>query len=466
MAIYKLIKNGRLVTHSHTFKADILIKNEKIFSISKDIKVEPFMEVIDANGLLVLPGAIDPHVHLQLPVSGTVSSDDFDIGTKAAARGGVTTIIDYSTQLPGNSLIESIIERKNEADDKVNIDYSLHAGITDWKCGIPAREIREVIKLGITSFKMFMIYRNRGWMADDGDLYEALKLMGKHKALLEVHAENAAITEALTEYFVKSNLYKKYGAYSQFLTRPSFTEGEAIQRVITINKYAKGLLYIVHMSTKHGYFAVKKGLMEGVRVIAETCPQYLYLTAEKYKKKNGHLYETCPPIRTRADNIALTRGLIDGTIKCLGTDTCTFKKAQKDVWNGRFDKTTFGIPGVETFMPLMFHYFKKHKDLNLNKLVSIVALNNARVFGLFPKKGILAPGSDADIVLWDENKKLRLEPKNLTNNCDWSPYSDIEVKGFPVLTILRGNIIVKNGKFIESQAKKGKFIKRKFCACI
>ena len=461
-----IVKGGTVVTTSDRFKADVVVKNGKITALAD--KAEPVngAEVIDAKGMYVMPGGIDPHVHLQLPFCGTVSKDDFEGGTQAAACGGLTTVIDFAIQTKGKSMMSAVKARRAEADDRVCIDYALHVGITDWKSKKTQQEIAKVIDYGIPSFKMFMIYASQGWMADDADLYGALEATGKLGGMIGVHAENVHLTDSLTEAYLAQGLWKEHGAYAHFLTRPNFTEAEAVQRAITMAEYSGGQLYIVHMSTKEAMEAVMDGHERGVNVYAETCPQYLLLTADKFKdKKTGHHYATCPPIRTREDNAALWDGLALGAVEVMGTDTCTFDTKQKKMWKGKFNQIPFGMPGVETFLPLMYTHGVRKKRITLEELVALTSTNAARLFGLYPKKGTLAVGSDADILVFDPKAKFTITPKALRTNCDWSPFDGMKLTGYPHVTLSRGKVVARQGKFV-GEVGHGEFVERKPGGCL
>lgn len=450
-----IIKNGKVVTASETYRADIGVRAEKIVAIGKNLKAGKATQVIDARGKYVIPGVIDPHVHCDLPFCGTVSANFFE-ETASAAAGGITTVIDFAIQTKGKSLKEAIRSRKKIADPQVAIDYSLHVGITDWKNKRTQNELSGVIKGGIPSFKMFMIYRGQGWMSDDADLYEALVMARRYGGRIGVHAENVYLTETLTAKYLKE---KRFATYNHALSRPNFTEGEAIQRAITLAEAADGSLYIVHMSTREGLEAVREGVKKGVDVYAETCPQYLFLTDDLFKKKNGHWYATCPPIRKRSDCLALWTGLEEGMILNMGTDTCTFNTKQKALWKGVFARIPFGMPGLETFLPMMYTATMK-RGWSVNDLVAVTSTNSAKIFGLYPKKGTIAIGSDADIVVFDPKKRVTISSTRLQSTCDWNPYTGRKLTGYPVMTISRGRIIARNGKFVGEKGW-GQFVPRK-----
>ena len=451
-----IIKNGTIVTDSAILKSDIGITGEKIVTIAKNLKPDTKTEIIDVTGKYIIPGGIDVHTHFQLPVSGTVTSDDFYTGTKAAACGGVTTIIDFATQDKKKGMLYAIKRRMNEAKNKVCIDYSLHCVIINWNDTTEA-EMKDVIDFGIPTFKMFMIYKERGLRADDAMLFQGLEASKKFGSRIMVHAESESMMNLLIKRY--SNI-KGLGAYAHALSRPNFIEEEAIQRAIKWTQVTNSHLYIVHLSTGEGTDLVKLARAKGIDVIAETCPQYLLFTDDVFKdKKTGHLYATCPQIKKRKDNIRLWNGLADGEISVVATDTCTFTKKQKAMWQGDVTKISFGLPSVETMVPIIYTYGVLKKRFTLNHFVSLVSTNPAKVMGLYPKKGTISKGSDADLVIFDPKKKRRVDYRELATNCDWSPYQGMELAGFPDITISRGKIIVRNGKFI-GEAGWGKFLKR------
>ncbi len=451
-----IIKNGKVVTASDTFIADVGIKDGKIETLGANLAPGPGTKVIDANGKYVLPGGIDVHVHLQLPFSGTISADDFENGTKAAACGGVTTVLDFAIQTKGNSIMEAVNARRAEADGKVCVDYGLHAAITDWNETTKA-EIKKVIDYGIPTFKMFMIYKNEGWMADDGMLFSALEETAKHGGQIGVHAESVDVLDLLIERYAKEK--EKWGAYGHTLSRPCFTEEEAITRAIKWAEVTGGKLYIVHMSTGEGTDAVAAARARGVNVHAETCPQYLLLDDEVFKGKNGHLFATCPQIKKPHDSERLWKGLANGEVQIVATDTCTFNTKQKAAWNGDFRKIPFGLPGVETMVPLMYTEGVGKRGFSVNHLVSLVSTNPAKLFGMYPKKGTIAVGSDADIVVFDPNKKVTLKAENLQTNCDWNPFEDWKLVGYPSVTLSKGKVVAEHGKFV-GDVGHGEFLKR------
>ncbi|MHA1960347.1 MAG: dihydropyrimidinase [Candidatus Thorarchaeota archaeon] len=452
-----IIRNGLVVTDTSKQDVDIGITAGRIAAVGKKLESDSAADVIDAKGLYVFPGGIDVHVHFQLPFSGTVSADDFENGTKAAACGGVTTVLDFAIQTKGDPIMKAVEARRAEADPNVCVDYGLHAAITDWNEQTQA-EIKQVIDYGIPTFKMFMIYKNEGWMADDGMLFQALEETAKHGGHIGVHAESVFVLEMLIDRYAQEK--KKWGAYGHALSRPCYTEEEAIIRAIKWAEVTGGQLYIVHMSTGEGTDAVKAARERGVRVFAETCPQYLLLDDEVFKGENGHLYATCPQIKKPHDSVRLWEGLKNGDVQIVATDTCTFNTEQKAAWNGDFTKIPFGMPGVETMVPLMHTEGVGRHGLSLSQLVALVSTNPAKLFGMYPEKGTIEVGSDADLVVFDPKKKVTIRAENLQTNCDWSPFEGWELEGYPSVTLSRGKVVAKDGRFV-GEVGHGRFLKRK-----
>ena len=457
MKLDLVVKNGTVVTSTDTLQADIGVEGEKIVAISENLRPAADTVLVDAKGMYVFPGAIDVHVHLQLPFGGTISADDFDNGTKAAAMGGVTTVLDFAIQQKGHPIMEAVNARRQEADGKVCIDYGLHAAITDWNPETQL-EIKQVIDYGIPTFKMFMIYKDEGWMADDGMLFQALEETKKYGGMIGVHAESVDILNMLIERYAKEK--EKWGAYAHTLSRPDYTESEAVQRAIKWAEVTGGRLYIVHMSAGESAQYVHDARKRGVHVYAETCPQYLLLDDSVFKGENGHLYATCPQIKKKEDSKRLWEGLINGEIQVVATDTCTFDTKQKALWKGDFRKIPFGLPGVETMFPLLYTEGVGKNRFSLNHLVKLASTNPAKIFGMYPQKGTIAKGSDADLVIFNPNKNVTLHAKDLQTNCDWSPFEGWKLKGYPHITISRGKIVVADGEFV-GECGHGQFLKRK-----
>jgi dihydropyrimidinase len=458
MKMDSIIKGGEIVTAGDNYKADIGIEEGKIRFIGKDLPKDSGTEIIDAAGKLVMPGMIDSHVHLSLPVKGTITADTFETGTRAAAAGGVTTVVDFAVPSKGVSLKDEIRKRKALADGEVHVDYALHGGITDWNENIK-KELKDVVKEGISSFKMFMIYKSEGWQATDPMLVEALEETKRLGVMIQVHAESVDLLDSLIEKNHTEVEIKKHGLWLHVLTRPNIIEAEAIQRAITWADYTGGQLYIVHMSTAEGADLVKDARARGVKVTAETCPQYLILNKEVFRGKNGHLYATCPQVKSESDNQRLWQAIKEGTVQTIGTDTCTFNLKQKSAWAGDFTKIPYGMPGIELMLALLYSEGVRRGRISLNRMVEVASTNPAKVFGMHPQKGSLSIGADADIVVFDTEKEIVVDHKNMETNCDWNPYQGMTLKGYPHLTIVRGRVVGKEGRCVGDKGY-GKYITR------
>lgn len=451
-----IIKGGTLVTESDRVEADLVMERGRIVAVGDRLTPRKKAEVVDARGAYVMPGAIDAHVHFQLPFCGTVSSDDFENGTKAAACGGVTTVIDYAIQTKGRPVMEAVANRRREADGNVCVDYSLHAGITDWKDG-SGRDLARLVDAGIPTVKMFMIYKDQGWMADDYTLYSALEKTARIGAMIELHAESVFVLDGLVRRYRAAR--RRLGARGHALSRPAFVESEAVQRAATWAEAAKGRVYIVHVSAGASVDIVKSAQERGVQIYAETCPHYLLLDESVFSRKDGHLFATCPQVKTAADSERLWRGLANGEISLIASDTCTFTKRQKAAWGGDFAKIPFGMPGVETMLPLMHAFGAAKGRFSLNRLVQLVSANPARIHGLYPRKGTLAIGADADVVIFDPKKRFTIAPRRLQSNCDWSPFNGWTLTGYPAMTFSRGRLVARHGRFTGEKGW-GRFVKR------
>jgi dihydropyrimidinase len=368
----------------------------------------------------------------------------------------VTTVIDFAIQKKGRTLAEAVRSRRAEADGNIAIDYSLHAVPTDWSPRTRL-EMRKLAALGITSFKMYMVYE--GLRSGDVALFEALEETSKFSGLVSVHAESVEILDMMIKRYHNRRDMKRYGAYCHALSRPGFVEAEAISRAITWARATGGALYIVHMSTLEGREIIRLARREGVKVFAETCPHYLLLDDSVFKRKDGHLFATCPQVKKKADSEALWEGIKTGDIQVVATDTCTFAQKQKDRWRGDFTKIPYGLPGVETLLPLLHTYGVVEKRITLRRMVEVLCENPARLMGLYPRKGAIAAGSDADLVIFDPDKKVTVSHENLQTNCDWSPYEGFKLTGYPEITISRGRVVAESGRFVGWPGH-GRFVRR------
>lgn len=449
-----IIRNGTLATAQGCFDGDVAVADEKIVAVGPGIGGKA-RKVIDARGCYVLPGILDVHTHFELPVGNEVSADDFETGSRAAALGGVTTFVDFATQDKGDRLVDVLAARQALARGRCAVDYGFHVGVTDWT-ERTRREIPRLMKQGVTSFKTFMVYEERGHMADDGILLDLLGEVSSRGGLVTVHAENHAICRHLTRRHLAEG---KRGIEFLPVCRPNFSEGEAISRAISLCEEVDGNLYVVHMSTKEGCFAVSSGRARGVNVIAETCPQYLFLDGRKFGEERGHDFATCPPLRSEIDGLALFSAIRRGDVEVVATDHCAWTRAQKDAWEGDFTRVPYGMPGVETLLGLMYGRAVVPGIIGMERLVQLLCTNPALVMGLHPRKGSLQPGSDGDLVVFDPGKRRTLGRRTLHMGSDYSPYEGERVTGWTRHTILRGKVVVEDGRYVGT-AGDGLYVSR------
>ncbi len=451
-----LIKGGTIVTAEESYVADIGVSKGKIAMIGLDLG-DQASEVVYAEGKYVLPGAIDVHTHLEMPFGGTVSADDFYTGTVAAACGGTTSIIDFAVQGQGATLMDTIDTWKKKAEDKAVIDYGFHIAITDMNDDV-VNEMETAVNEGFTSFKLFMTYD--GMRVDDQVMLQALTKAKEIGALIQVHAENYYMIKMLTEEFIaQGKTDPVYHAYS----RPPFSEAEAVSRAVYLAMQAEAPLYIVHLSSAAGLEPIKKARELGYPVMAETCPQYLVLDEEYYLEKDfgGSKYVMSPPLRHKENQKPLWKGLYDGNIQVVATDHCPFNfKGQKELGRGDFTKIPNGAPGVEARMMVLQGQGVEADKISLQKMVEVTSTNPAKIFGMYPKKGTIVAGSDADLVIWDPESSGVLSKEMLHENVDYTPFEGFTYTAKPVMTFSNGKIIVKNSEFIGEKGS-GTMLKRK-----
>ena len=379
--------------------ADIFISGGKIKRVEKPAKkAGGAARVLNARGLIVLPGIIDAHVHYSLHLDGgKMTADDFYSGSAAAACGGVTSVIDYTGQGPGVPLRTGLKERIEEAEGLMHVDYGFHAVVPSWKkLSDPAGQLKDLMDMGVTSFKFFMAYGSRGLMTPDAELYEALEVSQRSGALVCVHAESGGIIDLLVE---RRRHEKHPGADAHRLSRPDYTEWEAVGRALALAGITGGNIYFVHLSSGISAGLIARARSAGVRAMGETAPQYLILKDSVFKRGNGHLYAACPPVRTPADSKALWTAINDGTIKIIATDNCTFTSKQKDEWAGDIARLYMGLPGTQTLLPLIYTFGVKQGRIKLSGLTRTLSVNPAKIMGLYPRKGVIKPGSDADFAI-------------------------------------------------------------------
>ena len=453
-----LIKNGRVVTAVDDYYADVYIEGETIAAIGRDLQVEA-KTVIDATGKLVIPGGIDAHTHLDMPFGGTTSADDFESGTRAAAFGGTTTIIDFAIQQKGGSTLDGLDVWHGKADGKATIDFGFHMIVTD----MPVTRLGELELLaeaGVTSYKLFMAYPGVLYV-DDGTLYRAFRQAGQNGTRICMHAENGiVIDEIIREAVADGKFEPRYHA----LTRPTRMEAEGVHRAIAIAEVADVPLYIVHLSCSDALEEVKRGRSRGVDVMAETCPQYLFLDQNIYDRPNfeGSKWVMTPALREKWNQDVLWQGLKFGHLGNVATDHCPFCfVGQKELGRESFTKIPNGAPGVENRMSLMYNGGVVQGRIGLNRFVELTSTAAAKTFGLFPKKGTIAVGSDADIVVFDPDKVRTIsidDPATHHMRVDYSAYEGFTVQGWSETVLSRGRIIIEKGE--QRTQGGGQFVKR------
>ncbi len=454
-----LIKNARVITADSDQIAEVLIDGETIAQIGESLNVEAD-KVIDATGKLVIPGAIDPHTHMELPFGGTFSSDDFETGTRAAALGGTTSIVDFAVQSHGQTLQEGLDQWHGKALDKCAIDYGFHLICTQFEQGDEPQLHRIMDEEGVTSFKLFMAYPNV-FLMDDATIYRVMKAAGAKGGLTMIHAENGVvINEIVNETLEAGNTAPKYHA----LSRPPEMEAEAVHRVAEIANMAKAPVYIVHVSCKEALDEVIAAQQKGYRVYGETCTQYLFLDISCYDEEGfdgfaGAKYVMTPPIREKSNQQPLWDALKTGQLEVVSTDHCPFfLKGQKELGRGDFTKIPNGGPGVEPRLSLAY-FGAMQQGFTLSRWVEITSTAAAKRFGMYPRKGEIAVGSDADIVIFDPEKAVTWGVEREHMNTDYSLFEGLQTQGDVETVLLRGKTIVENGEYVGAKGD-GQFLRR------
>ena len=453
-----IIKNGTIITAGETYKADILIENEKIKQIAESIKPSSGDEVTDATGLEIYPGAIDVHTHLDMPCGNNITTaDDFESGTIAAACGGTTTIIDFANPKRGQRLLDAYEFWRQRSDGNSAVDYSFHITLVESNDRVAAEVAELVEKYGVTSFKTFFAYA--AMRISDAQFLEILDLAKKYDSLVMLHAENGDILEHSMK---KLRSEEKFGPEFHEAAHPAIAESEAVHRGIALSKYSKMPLYIVHLSSKEGLAEIKSARAAGITVYAETCPQYLLLSNQLYHKNGFEAakYVMSPPLRDAADNDIIWNAVRDGFIQVIATDHCSFMfKGQKDIGKNDFTKIPNGAPGIAERVNLIYSYGVKTGKISKNRFAAVMSVNPAKLFGLYPQKGAIAIGSDADLTLIDPCKKGSVAVKDLNYKTDYSAYEGFSLDGMVSLTISRGEVIAEGCKFLGVKTH-GKYLKR------
>ncbi|MFL5663181.1 MAG: dihydropyrimidinase [Ktedonobacteraceae bacterium] len=454
-----LITNGHIVTATDDYMGDILIDGETITALGAPgtFAALPTDVLLDAGSKYIFPGAIDVHTHMELPLPTTVASDDFETGTIAAACGGTTTILDFANQQRGHTLADALQAWHAKARGKAVIDYGFHMTITDLEAA-PEVAMDEMIAEGVTTFKLLMAYPGT-FMVDDDTIFRVLRRSAQLGGLVMVHAENGIVIDLIVrETVAAGNTAPGFHA----LSRPAILEGEATQRVISLATLAQAPLYVVHVSCAPSLRAVASARAQGLPVWGETCPQYLYLNDGVYAAPGfeGAKFVCTPPLRRIADNEALWLGLQRRELQVVSTDHAPFNFAgQKELGLHDFTKIPNGLPGVEHRVMLLYAGVRTGK-LGLHHFVDLLATAPARLFGLFPRKGTIASGSDADLVIFDPERPMTISAATQHQRVDYTPYEGMQIKGVPDTVLLRGQVIVRDGEYIGGKGG-GNYLRRK-----
>lgn len=451
-----LIRNGTVVNAGGTLRADVLVEDEKIIAVTAPGVIETADEFIEADDKYVLPGGIDAHTHMEMPFGGTFSADTFFTGTRAAAWGGTTTIIDFAVQAKGTTLLSTLDKWHEKADGHCAIDYGFHMIISDVN-DQSLKEMESCIDAGVNSFKMFMAYPGV-FYATDGEILRAMRKANDTGATIMMHAENGIAIDELVAIALADGLTDPV---QHGLTRPPELEGEATSRAIQLARVTGAPLYIVHLSASQALAAVAAARNEGQNVFAETCPQYLYLSIEDLAKPDfeGSKYVASPPLRPREHQADLWRGLRTNDLSVVSTDHCPFCfKDQKEMGRGDFSKIPNGIPGVEHRMDLL-HQGVVAGELTLQRWVEVASATPARMFGLYPRKGVIAPGADADIVVYDPVVQQTLGVATHHMAVDYSAYEGMSITGGVSTVLSRGSVVIADGEF-HGREGHGKFLSR------
>jgi dihydropyrimidinase len=450
-----LIKGGTVVTATDLYTGDVLVEDERIAVIGTSLDIHAD-KIINAAGKYVLPGGIDVHTHLDMPFGGATSADDFESGTTAAAFGGTTSIVDFAIQYKGQTLHHAWETWMKKAEAKAVIDYGFHMIMTDMNDQVE-QEMDALVRQGVTSFKLFMAYRGV-FMLDDASIFKALLRTGQNGGTICMHAENGDVIDVLVQRaLAQGHTAPKYHA----LTRPARAEAEATHRAIALAEIADVPIYIVHLSAAEALEMVTEARDRGLDAYAETCPQYLFLSYDNYEEPDfgGSKYVMSPPLRDRAKQDQLWRGLAFNDLQCVSTDHCPFCMKEKRLGQNDFSKIPNGAPGIETRMSLVYDGGVRPGRISLNRFVELTSTSPAKIFGLFPRKGTIAPGSDADIVVFDPNRTITLAAKTLHMKVDYNPYEGRQVTGATDTVLSRGRLVIEDGRFV-GRAGGGSFLKR------
>jgi dihydropyrimidinase len=454
-----VLNGGKVITATDSYYSDIRVEDEKIVSIGNNLEKQGD-EIISAVGCFVIPGGIDTHTHFDLDVGSTVTTDDFESGTRAAVVGGTTTILDFATQNKGETLKEALKNWHKKSEGKCSCDYGFHMAITDWNDEV-STEMQDMMEEGITSFKMYMAYKGV-LQVDDGIIFKALKRSKELGVIIGFHCENGDIIDVLVK---EAKSKGQTSPVFHALTRPVEAEKEAITRLLNLAELAGAEPYIVHLSSKEGLMSILEARKRGVKVYVETCPQYLLLNDSCYGTKEDSSFEAAkyvmsPPLRKEQDSEALWKALHFGEIDTIGTDHCSFNfKGQKDLGIDDFSKIPNGAPGVEHRIALLYTYGVLTGKITLNEMVSLSSTNAAKMFGLFPRKGTIAVGRDADIVVWNPDLETHISRDKQTQKVDYTPYEGFKQQGKVVHVLLRGKKVIIDSMLCGEKVS-GKYLHR------
>lgn len=446
-----LFKNGTVINGSQKFKADVAVENGKITQIGVNLEPHDGTEIVDCTGKFVLPGAIDAHTHLAMPFGGTISSDDYFAGTRAAACGGTTTVFDFVLQDFGETMVDAVKRRDAMCAPVAAVDYSYHVAVKDVS-GDLLDSIEDAVKFGVPSFKVFMVY---DFGVTDGVFYKVLKKAKECGALIEVHAENNEMVNTLTAEYLSQG---KTSAWYHYMSRPEFVEAEADIRAIQWAKALDAPLYIVHLANKDGVKAVTEAKDEGYKIYAETCPQYLEFTCDVYKREDGRNFVCSPPMKGEESREALWAAIARGDIDTIATDHCPFQSYEKDWGKDDFTKIPNGCAGIENMFPYMLSAANEDK-ITFEKAVELCCENPAKIFGC-TDKGSIEAGKDADIVVYDPTTEFTITNDKMHSDCDHTVWEGIKLKGYPEKTFSRGKLVYDKGEFVGEKGW-GRFVKCK-----
>ena len=456
----KLLKGGTVVSGTGMKRADLLIENEKIVRVGRKLEADPDTQVVDVTGCLLFPGFIDAHTHFDLDVCNTTTADDFYTGSRAALRGGTTTVIDFACPNKGESLHYGLDLWHKKADGRTFCDYGFHMTIDDWNESIRA-ELPDMFAKGISSFKMYMTYP--AMMVGDRDMYWALKELKSLGGLCGVHCENAGVIDGMIAERKNSG---QFSPACHPLTRPPYLEAEAVSRLLRIAQAAEAPVVIVHLTNQEALKEVQHARDRGQKVYVETCPQYLLLDDSVYFNEDysqAARYVCAPPIRDKSQQALLWKALRRGDIQTISTDHCSFTLEQKDAGREDFTKIPGGLPGVETRGELIYSYGVAAKRISAQRMCLALSENPARMYGLFPRKGHLRPGADADIVVYDPGASHVIRADDCVANVDYNPYEGFVTAGGIRQVWLRGNLAVENGKVLD-ETPQGRYMARGKCS--